>query len=97
MCVLLNSDGLSLKVLDPEKTGKKRLIPIGKKKVPALKERFFGFVQAVSDNVEDLTGGMGKESHDTATSGTRTTQAARVAAEGEALVLSRKLLGASYG
>ena len=76
-----------MKVLEPEKAGKKRLIPIGKKKVPALKERFFGFVQAVSDDVEELTGGMGAESHETATSGTRTTQAARIAAEGTILPL----------
>lgn len=70
-------------ILEPEKTPKKRLIPIGKKKVPGPKERFFGFVQAVSEKMEDLTGGMGEESHETATSGTRTTQAARIAAEGE--------------
>lgn len=68
-------------MLAPEK-GKKRLIPIGKKKVPAQKERFFGFVQTVSENVEDLTGGMGKNTYETATSGTRTNEAARIAAEG---------------
>ena len=70
-----------VQVLEPEK-GKSRLIPIGKKKVPSHQERYFGFVQTVSDKVEDLTGEMGKNSYETATSGTSTVQAARVAAQG---------------
>ena len=72
---------LAFQVLEPEK-GKNRLIPIGKKKVPSHRERYFGFVQTVSDKIEDLTGGMGKDSYETATSGTSTVQAARVAAQG---------------
>jgi len=53
-------------VLAPQ-NGKRRLIPIGKKKIPNKRERYFGFVQKVSDSMEDLTGGMGFESHETKT------------------------------
>ena len=76
-----------LQVLDPEKGGKKkRVLVIGKKKVPAKKERFFGFIQSISDDIGELTGGMGKESHETA-NGTRTTEASRIAGEGKCVSL----------
>ena len=82
-------------VLEPEK-GKNRLIPIGKKKVPSQKERYFGFVQTVSDKVEDLTGGMGKNSYETATSGTSTVQPARIAAQGLHLASFNCLVQSSH-
>ena len=73
---------MPVQILDPQKDGKKkRLIVIGKKKVPSHRERFFGFVQTVDDDVKKLTGGMGEESHETA-NGTRHTEASRIAAEG---------------
>ena len=55
---------------------------IGKKKIPAQKERFFGFVQSVSDEASSLTQGMGEESHETA-GGTRHTEASRIAGQGK--------------
>ena len=58
------------------------MIPIGKKKIPAKRERFFGFVLKTADSLESLTEDMGYEQHETKTAGTRSTEAARIAGEG---------------
>jgi hypothetical protein len=70
-----------VQVLEPQK-GKVKLILIGKKKIPNKRERFFGFVQKVSNSMDELMGGMEFESHETKTVGTRSTEAARIAGEG---------------
>lgn len=69
-------------ILQPDKGTKKRLIVIGKKKIPAKRERFFGFVEAVSESIEELTGGMGPVERETKTQGTRRTEPARIAGQG---------------
>ncbi|KAK9821292.1 hypothetical protein WJX81_001710 [Elliptochloris bilobata] len=63
---------------------KARLVVVAKKVLPdpGRHERFFGFVAAVSDSVEDLIKGLGPNEHETKTMGTRRQEAARVVGEG---------------
>ena len=74
-----------MQILAPENSDKKRLIPIGKKKLPAKSERYFGFVSAVAADMEQLIQGLGPEDHETKTQGTRHTEPARIAGEGAQL------------
>ncbi|KAK9829382.1 hypothetical protein WJX72_005493 [[Myrmecia] bisecta] len=59
-----------------------RLLIVGKKRLPEKRERFFGFVEAVSDQMEKLTEEFGLKERETKTRGKRVTQPARVAGEG---------------
>lgn len=79
-------------VLNPDKTAKKRLIVVGKKRLPAPRERYFGFVEAVSDKVEDLTGEMGPNDYETRTQGQRHTEAARIVGQGSCYLVSKNKL-----
>ena len=74
-----------MQILSPDrKDALKRLIAVPKKKLPAQKERFFGFVGAVAKDMESLTDGLGPQDRETKTRGTRHTDPARVAGEGAA-------------
>ncbi|GAB4821208.1 hypothetical protein N2152v2_008254 [Parachlorella kessleri] len=69
---------------------KARLAVIGKKRLPSVerKERFFGFIEASADTVEQLVEGLGERSYETKTRGTRTVGAARAAGEGTYAILT---------
>eukprot|EP00877_Chromochloris_zofingiensis_P013473 jgi/Chrzof1/837/Cz01g30210.t1 len=77
-------------IMKPTSGGKARLIIIGKKRLPdpARHERFFGYVEAVADDVKSLTADLGEQHYDTKTKGERTVQAARAVGEG-AYVIAR--------
>lgn len=57
---------------------------IGKKRMPsaAKHERFYAFVDAVSDDMDDLMSGLGAEEYDTKTRGHRHVGAARAVGRG---------------
>jgi hypothetical protein len=78
-------------VLSPDRKGAlKRLIVIAKKKLPANKERFFGFVGAVGKDLEGLTSGLGPQDRETKTQGTRHTEPARVVGKGRFTIIGKK-------
>ncbi|GLC33015.1 hypothetical protein PLESTB_000380300 [Pleodorina starrii] len=68
-----------------------RLIVVGKKRLPDphRHERFFGFVDAVGDSVEQLAAGLGAKHYSTRTRGERTQPAARAAGRGTYSIMIR--------
>lgn len=81
-------------LLRPRKPGgtKNRLCVIGKKRMPSARkhERFFGFVQASSENAEELREGLGPQQYETKTRGTRHLAAARLVGSGTYQVVDAK-------
>jgi len=68
-----------------KEVAKARLAIVGKKRLPepSKKERIFGFIEAVSDNPEQLIkSSLGEREYETKTRGTRHLQAARAVGEG---------------
>jgi hypothetical protein len=78
-------------LLAPAGGGRPRLAVVGKKRLPAVEthERFFGFIEAVGDSVEDLVSGLGEKQYETKTRGTRHIAAARIVAEGTYAIVER--------
>ncbi|PSC68044.1 Apurinic endonuclease-redox [Micractinium conductrix] len=80
-------------LLRPERPGAKaRLCVVGKKRLPSARrhERFFGFVEAVSEDAETLLEGLGEQSYETKTRGTRHVGAARAVGQGTYGIVSHK-------
>ena len=76
-----------LKPDDDNDQGKTRLIKIGKKRLPANeKERFWAFIEKVDDEMEEIEKNLEAQSYQTATAGTRTTKADRIAGKGKYLL-----------
>ena len=77
-------------LLKPEaddEQGKTRLIKIGKKKLPGNdKERFWAFVEKADEEMERVQENLEAQSYQTATVGTRTTKADRIAGKGKYLL-----------
>lgn len=71
-------------VLRPRGGHHVRLMIVGDKKLPDVNDhdRFWGFVEAVSDSGKDIEKGLREEHYDTKTRGERTRPAARPAGEG---------------
>lgn len=78
-------------LLAPAGGGRPRLAVVGKKRLPAADshERFFGFIEAVGDTVEQLISGLGERQYETKTRGTRHMAAARIVAEGTYAIVQR--------
>lgn len=78
-----------MQVLQPEDGGgrKKRLIIIGKKRLPSPErhEKYFGFVAGVAEKVEELLKELSPQDYVTKTQGDRHIEGARVAGEGNVL------------
>ena len=72
-------------ILDPKGKGSKsRLAVMGKKRLPSATEheRFFGFIEAVSDDVGNLVKSLGERQYETKTRGTRVLKAAKEIGKG---------------
>lgn len=81
-----------------DQTMKKRLVKIGKKKLPANGgDRFWAFVQTADDEMEKVEENLQPQTYDTATVGTRTVKADRIAGKGKYLMAkheeNRTILG----
>lgn len=67
-----------------EQTSKTRLVKIGKKKLPASgKDRFWAFIENADEDIEQVEENLEAQSYETATVGTRTTKADRLAGKGK--------------
>ncbi|CAF1070985.1 unnamed protein product [Adineta steineri] len=67
-----------------DQSSKTRLIKIGKKKLPAIgKDRFWGFIEKADDDIEKVEENLEAQSYQTATVGTRTVKADRIAGKGK--------------
>jgi len=74
-----------------EKEVKSRLIIIGRKKLPEpeLHSKFWGFVDIVSPNIEDITKQLDEKHYETKTRGDREIEGARPVAEGVYAIVER--------
>ena len=67
-----------------DQTSKTRLIKIGKKKLPAAGvDRFWAFIEKADDDMEKVEENLEAQSYETATVGTRTIKADRIAGKGK--------------
>ena len=72
------------------RSSKTRLIKIGKKKLPASEEeRFWGFIEKADDDMDKIEENLAAQSYETATVGTRTTKADRIAGKGQYVMSKR--------
>jgi len=77
-----------------------RLALVGKKRLPSIAarhERFFGFIAAVGDSVEELSKELGPKEYDTKTLGRRTVAAARAVGAGAYAIVIRDGAASSPG
>ena len=66
---------------------KTRLIKIGKKKLPTHNEdRFWAFIEKSDDDIEKIEENLQAQSYETATVGTRTVKADRIAGKGKYII-----------
>ena len=66
---------------------KKRLVKIGKKQLPANSgDRFWAFIETADDDMEKMEENLQPQTYDTATVGTRTVKADRIAGKGKYLM-----------
>lgn len=73
-----------------DEISKKRLVKIGKKKLPANGgDRFWAFIQAAEDEMEKVEEDLQPQTYDTATAGTRTVKADRIAGKGKYLMMKQ--------
>ncbi|UJR25012.1 hypothetical protein I4U23_006373 [Adineta vaga] len=67
-----------------DSSSKTRLIKIGKKKLPTSgKDRFWAFIEKADDNLENVEENLEAQTYQTATVGTRTIKADRIAGKGK--------------
>jgi hypothetical protein len=70
-----------------DQTSKTRLIKIGKKKLPTVgKDRFWAFIEQADTDMEKVEENLEVQSYETATVGTRTVKADRIAGKGKYLM-----------
>ncbi|CAF1207560.1 unnamed protein product [Adineta ricciae] len=71
-----------------DQSSKTRLIKIGKKKLPASgKDRFWAFIEKADDDLEKVEENLEAQSYQTATVGTRTIKADRIAGKGKYIMV----------
>jgi len=71
-----------------DQSSKTRLIKIGKKKLPANgKDRFWAFIEKADDDIEKVEEKLEAQTYETATVGTRTIKADRIAGKGKYLMV----------
>jgi hypothetical protein len=67
-----------------DQSSKTRLIKIGKKKLPATgRDRFWAFIEKADDDLEKVEENLEVQTYETATVGTRTIKADRIAGKGK--------------
>ncbi len=67
-----------------DQSSKTRLVKIGKKKLPATgQDRFWAFIEKADDDIEKVEENLEAKSYETATVGTRTVKADRIAGKGK--------------